>query len=67
MEVVEAVEGPVRGEAPPVGGKGGGPLDARLQAVCDEAAAVRRKALAKVRLSDLAGGAGEAKAKRKGG
>ena len=53
LEVVEAIEGPVRGAAPPVGG----PLDARLQAVCDAAAGLTRQALAKVRLSDLAGAA----------
>jgi hypothetical protein len=64
--VVEALEGRVRGEAPAVGGDGGR-LDARLQAVCDEAAGLWRKALAKVRLSDLAGAAGGARAKRKGG
>jgi DNA-binding IscR family transcriptional regulator len=58
LEVIEAVEGPIRGDAPrprverpgPAGG-----LDQRLQAVCDQAAAQLRKQLGKVRLSDLPG------------
>jgi Rrf2 family protein len=50
LEVVEAVDGPLRGEAPRVG-----VLDARLRAVCERAADLVRRRLGQVRLSDLAG------------
>jgi Rrf2 family protein len=50
LEVVEAVGGPLRGEAPRVG-----VLDARLRAVCERAADLVRRRLGQVRLSDLAG------------
>ena len=54
LEVVEAVDGPLRAEVPPVGdGKDG--LDARLEEVCDQVADRVRRRLGKVRLSDLAG------------
>jgi Rrf2 family protein len=49
LEIVEAVDGPVRGDAPPVGR-----LDRRLQAACDEAAALVRQRLARVTLAELA-------------
>jgi Rrf2 family protein len=52
LEVVEAVDGPVRGQAP-LAREGG--LDARLQAVCDRAAELVRRRLGEVRLSALAG------------
>jgi Rrf2 family protein len=55
LEVVEAIEGPLRGEAGHVGGGLGG-LDQRLQAFCDQAAQEARKPLARVRISDLAAG-----------
>jgi len=54
LEVVEAVDGPIRGQAP----SGDGPPDVlteRLQAICEDVAAQVRKALNRVRLSDLAG------------
>ena len=55
LEVVEAADGPVRGDAPPVGaGKAGAALDGRLQGVCDSAAALVRERLARVTLADLA-------------
>jgi Rrf2 family protein len=50
LEVVEAVDGPVRGAAPRVG-----VLDARLRAVCERVADLVRRRLGQVRLSDLAG------------
>jgi Rrf2 family protein len=54
LEVVEAVDGPIRGQATLVGeGKDG--LDARLESICDHAAEQARKHLGKVRISDLAG------------
>jgi Rrf2 family protein len=54
LEVVEAVEGPIRGEAS-VAGKNRDPLDARLQEVCEEVAGLVRRRLSRVRLADLAG------------
>jgi Rrf2 family protein len=54
LEVVEAVDGPVRGEAPRVGAADGHRLDARLQAVCDQAAEAVRQRLREVSLADLA-------------
>jgi len=58
LEVVEAVDGPVRGDAPPVGtGKdGAATFDKRLQAVCDQAAALVRERLGLVTLAQLARG-----------
>ncbi len=56
LAVVEAVEGPVRGEAPSVGATPEGKrLDRRLQAVCEKAAEVARRQLRRVSLADLAG------------
>src|SRR4051812_24833290 len=55
LEVVEAVEGPIRGQAPLAQdpGREAGAFDARLEAVCDRAAQLLRNRLGKVRLSDL--------------
>ncbi len=56
LEVVEAVEGPVRGEVPPVGATPEGKrLDRRLQAACEKAAEATRRQLRRVSLADLAG------------
>lgn len=52
-EVVEAVDGPLRGDAP-ADALGGGELHRRLQAACDQAAEATRRVLARVRLADLA-------------
>jgi Rrf2 family protein len=54
LEVVEALDGPVRGEAPRVGGREHARFGARLQAVCDRAAGAVRRRLGKVGLADLA-------------
>jgi Rrf2 family protein len=56
LEVVEAVDGPVRGEAPAVGQNGGAALDRRLGAVCEDAGSLARQRLAKVTLAELAKG-----------
>jgi Rrf2 family protein len=56
LEVVEAVDGPVRGDAPRVGTGGAARLDRRLQAVCDAVAEGVRRRLRKVTLADLAAG-----------
>src|SRR3954451_25161553 len=47
LEVVEAVEGPIRGQAPLAQdpGREAGAFDARLEAVCDRAAELLRKRL----------------------
>jgi Rrf2 family protein len=47
LEVVEAVDGPIRGLAPlsQEAGHNGGGLDPRLEAVCDQAAALLRRRL----------------------
>jgi Rrf2 family protein len=57
LEVVEAVDGQIRGYAP-LAEEGrdqgsAGDLDSRLEAVCEKAAGELRKQLGKVRLSDL--------------
>jgi Rrf2 family protein len=54
LEVVEAVDGPVRGEAPVVG-EGQDGLGPRLAAACERVAEEVRRRLGRVRLSDLAG------------
>jgi Rrf2 family protein len=56
LEVVEAVDEPVRGEAPAVGKGEAARLDARLQQICDAVAETVRRRLGKVSLADLAGG-----------
>jgi Rrf2 family protein len=54
LDIVEAVDGPIRGVAPTAdSGKGG--LDARLEDICNQAAEQVRRQLGKVRLSDLGG------------
>jgi Rrf2 family protein len=54
LEIVEAEDGPVRGLVPEVAG--GEKLNRRLAEVCDAAADMTRKELARVRLADLAAG-----------
>jgi Rrf2 family protein len=53
LEVVEAVDGPVRGVAPAVEGAAG--VNRRLAEACDVAAGTLRMELQRVRLSDLVG------------
>jgi Rrf2 family protein len=54
LEVVEAVDGPVRGQAAPIG-EGRNSLDPQLEAICNQAAEQVRRHMGKVRLTDLAG------------
>ena len=56
LEVIEAVEGPIRGDAPRTHEDGHGAFDSRLGEVCDQAATLLRKQLGKVKVSDLAAG-----------
>src|SRR5215217_7356192 len=56
LDVVEAVEGPVRGLAPLVnGGRAGGGLGRRLESLCEDAAALVREELGRAHFSDLIG------------
>jgi Rrf2 family protein len=55
LEVLEAVDGPIRGVAPLSQAHGDGHLDRRLEAICNQAAEQLRKQLQKVRISELAG------------
>jgi Rrf2 family protein len=56
LEVVEAVDGPIRGESAGVGAGEATMLAKRLQAVCDGAAELLREWLAEVTLAALARG-----------
>jgi DNA-binding IscR family transcriptional regulator len=58
LEVVEAVQGPVRGEVPDTEADAadGGRRRRRLQRACDEAAEAVRQKLERVTIADLAGG-----------
>lgn len=54
LEVVEAIDGPIRGEAPfESTSKEGGVLDAKLAEVCQQVADLVRERLGKVPLSEL--------------
>jgi Rrf2 family protein len=53
LEILEAVDGPIRGMAPLSEPKNG-PLDHRLAQICKQSADQLRTQLEKVRLSDLA-------------
>jgi Rrf2 family protein len=55
LEVIEAVEGPV-GVYNPLAREGADRLDRRVDAVCRRSGEAARRELARVRLSDLAGG-----------
>ncbi len=52
LEIVEAVDGPIRGTAPLADGSKDG-LDSKLETICGQAAEQVRKQLSKVHLSDL--------------
>ena len=54
LEVVEAVDGPMRGRVD-FSGHGGGGLEGKLLAVCERAADHVRSQYKRVRVSDLAG------------
>ncbi len=53
LEIVEAVEGPIRGHIS-FEGSSANQLEKKLQTACDQAAETVRRQLQKVRLSDLA-------------
>jgi Rrf2 family protein len=56
LEIVEAVDGPIRGDAPVVGKNGAASLDKKLQGICDAAATIVRERLGKVTLADMVKG-----------
>jgi Rrf2 family protein len=55
LDIVEAVDGPIRGQAPLAQQEGDGHLDRRLEDICNQSADQLRKQLKKVRISDLTG------------
>ena len=54
LDILEAVDGPIRGQAP-FSEESNGPLNHKLEQICKQAADQVRKHLEKVRISDLAG------------
>ena len=54
LEVLEAVDGPIRGQAPFTEDKNGGSLNHKLENICKQTADAMRKQLEKVRISELA-------------
>ena len=53
LEIVEAVDGPIRGNAP-FAEEGNGPLNHKIEAICKKTADVIRGSLEKVSVADLA-------------
>lgn len=53
LEIIEAVDGPVRGELPPLGQPGLETVEQRLEVICDQVAERTRNLLSKIYLSDL--------------
>jgi Rrf2 family protein len=55
LEIMEAVDGPIRGQSPVGNGHTSHPLNKRLEQVCQDSADFLRKQLKKVRISDILG------------
>jgi Rrf2 family protein len=55
LEILEAVDGPIRGQAPFTEGEIDGNLNHKLENICKQSADQVRKHLEKVRMSDLVG------------
>src|SRR5207244_6525546 len=55
LEVIEAVDGPIRGIAPSSQSQNDGHLDRKLDTICNQSAEQLRKHLQKVRISELTG------------
>ena len=55
LEVIEAVDGSIRGIAPTGSDDPHNPLNRRLEQICNQAAEQIRKLLGKVKISDLTG------------
>lgn len=56
LDIVEAVDGPIRGQAPFAAVDGNGALNRKLETICKQMADQTRKNLGKVTLADLATG-----------
>ena len=54
LDILEAVDGPIRGQSPFTYMEGDGNLDKRLEAICNQSAEQMRRQLQKVRISELA-------------
>jgi Rrf2 family protein len=54
LEILEAVDGPIRGQAP-FDEEGNGPMNHKLEVICKQSADAMRKQLEKVTIADLAG------------
>ena len=61
LEVIETVEGPIRGQVSFAEGKDNLKTDDRLEAVCDQAAEALRKQLRAITLAELVGKGGKKK------
>ena len=55
LEIMEAVDGPIRGQSPIGNGHNNHPLNKRLEQVCQDSAEFLRKQLKRVRISDILG------------
>jgi Rrf2 family protein len=55
LEIIEAVDGPMRGDVPRVEGKETEATDQRLKEICQQITDQTRKQLEKVRISELVG------------
>jgi Rrf2 family protein len=55
LEILEAVDGPIRGQAPFSPGQAETNLDRRLESICNNSADVLRKQLQRIRVSELVG------------
>lgn len=58
LDILEAVDGPIRGLSPFTYMEGDGNLDKRLEQICNQSAEQIRKQLQKVRISELASNKG---------
>jgi Rrf2 family protein len=56
LEIVEAVDGPIRGQAPLSEQEGNSALNRKLESICQQGAQQIRKQFSKVHLSDLTSG-----------
>jgi Rrf2 family protein len=54
LDVIQAVDGPIRGEVPDVGKGSAATFDRRLRDVCEDAARLQRERLARTSIADLA-------------
>jgi len=53
LEVIEGIEGPIRGVVPCLAQPGYEAIEQRVTAICDQVAACTRSVLAKMHISDL--------------